>query len=195
MLKGLAAHYVRGNIISEKSYKIALDIQRYEPDDLVSAQIIARWYHHTNRIDDESLAFMKRVAEQIPKDVQIKLFLLEIYFRRKEYQSVIREAMYIFPLTVDNVIVHSLFIDSIVRLKQFKMLLTEYERLAAENPGSIVVKYIYQSLHSLLVKKRGYPETDVSLALKVNFTVCPKCFHLNLTEYNNCQKCKAQLNP
>jgi hypothetical protein len=138
---------------------------------------------------------MKRITQLLPREVTIKLYLLEIYFRRKNYKEVVREAIGIFPLNVDNIVVHSLFIDSIVRLKQPKMLLTEYNRLSLEYPGSVIVKYLYQSFHSLLVRNRQYPETDISLSLKVNFTVCPRCFHLNLTEFNHCQKCKAQLNP
>jgi tetratricopeptide (TPR) repeat protein len=195
MLKALAAYFLKQNQISEKASRIATDIQRYDPDDLTSSQLLARCYHSNNRIDDEALGFMKRITQLLPREVTIKLYLLEIYFRRKNYKEVVREAIGIFPLNVDNIVVHSLFIDSIVRLKQPKMLLTEYNRLSLEYPGSVIVKYLYQSFHSLLVRNRQYPETDISLSLKVNFTVCPRCFHLNLTEFNHCQKCKAQLNP
>lgn len=195
MMKELCAAFLKGNIVTEKSAKIAGDVLRFEQDDTVAGQLLAKWYHACHRTDDEAADFIRRMAERMPKDTGLRIFLLEIFFRRKDYKAVVREAMYLFALTVDNVIVHSLFIDALVRLQQPKVLLQEYQRLLAENPGSVVVKFIHQSLQSLLVRKRAYPEVDVALSLKVNFTVCPKCFHLNLAEFHHCQKCRSQLTP
>ncbi|HNY11499.1 MAG TPA: hypothetical protein PKK26_07925, partial [Candidatus Wallbacteria bacterium] len=99
----------------------------------------------------------------------------------------------LFSYAIDNILVHSIFIDSIVNLQKPKMLITEYERMCHENPGSVITSFINQSLRSLIIDKSATSKVDYAVAVRVNFNVCHKCFHLNLNEFNNCQRCGSAL--
>lgn len=188
-MKIVAAYNAQQNQIDEKTVQLATDIIAVEPDNDIAGKAVIKYFNKIKRSDDEVLKFIEHYTEVYPRDIDCRIILLEVLYRRKDYKHIINECNFLFTYTIDNVLIHSIFIDSIVNLNQPKLLISEYERLLHENPGSIITNFICQSLKSIIIDKKRIPQVDYSIAVRVNFNVCSKCFHLNLNDYNNCQRC------
>ncbi|HOT77612.1 MAG TPA: zinc ribbon domain-containing protein, partial [Candidatus Wallbacteria bacterium] len=145
------------------------------------------------RFDDEAVRFIEKYVESYPRDIDSRVIMLETLYRKKDYKKIVSECSVLFTYVCDNILIHSIFIDSIVNLNKPQMLISEYQRLVHENPGSIITNFIFQSLKSIIVDKKKTPQVEYALAVRVNFNVCHKCFHLNLNEFNNCQRCGSAL--
>lgn len=193
MLKIVASYNAYQNVMDDRAIQVATDILSSEPLNEVAGRTVIKYFNKVKRSDDEALRFVEKFVENYPRDIDAHIAMLELLYRRKEFKKIITECNVLFAYAVDNILVHSLFIDSIVNLNMPRMLLTEYERLAHENPGSYVTNFINQSVRSIIVDKKKIPQVDYALAVRVNFNVCHKCFHLNLNEYNNCQRCGSAL--
>ncbi len=193
MLKAVLNHNISQNVIDEAGVQIASDILSVDTANEAAGRYVVKYFSKIKRFDDEALRFIEKYMETCPRDVESRIILLETYYRRKDYKKVISECGVLFTYVCDNILIHSIFIDSIVNLNKPQMLITEYDRLSRENPGSIITNFINQSLRSLIIDKKSTPQVDYALAVRSNFSVCHKCFHLNLNEYNNCQRCGSAL--
>jgi tetratricopeptide (TPR) repeat protein len=193
MLKAVLNHNVSQNSIDEAGVQIASDILSVDIANETAGRYIVKYFSKIKRFDDEALRFVEKYMEACPRDVDSRIILLETYYRRKDYKKVISECGVLFTYACDNILIHSIFIDSIVNLNKPQMLISEYDRLSRENPGSIITNFINQSLRSLIIDKKSAPQVDYALAVRINFNVCHKCFHLNLNEFNNCQRCGSAL--
>lgn len=193
MLKAVLSHNAAQNVIDEQGVQIAGDILAADPSNENAARYVVKYFGKVKRFDDEAVRFMEKYIESYPRDIDTRVIYLESLYRRKDYKKIIGECSVLFSYACDNVLIHSIFIDSIVNLNKPQMLVTEYQRLAHENPGSVIVNFIHQSLNSLIVDKKRTAQVDYALAVRVNFGVCQKCFHLNLNEFNNCQRCGSAL--
>ncbi len=193
MLKAVAAYNASQNLIDDRAVQIAMEIIGSEPNNETAGRTLVKYFNKVKRIDDEALKFVEKFVESYPRDIDAHIVMLEMFYRRKEYQKIISDCNVLFAFAIDNILVHSIFIDSIVNLQKPKMLITEYERMSHENPGSLITNFINQSLRSLILEKSSVPRVDYAIAVRVNFNVCHKCFHLNLNEFNNCQRCGSAL--
>ncbi|HBC75968.1 MAG TPA: hypothetical protein DC017_14185 [Candidatus Wallbacteria bacterium] len=193
MLKAVLNHNVSQNSVDEFGVQIAGDILAADPSNETAARFIVKYFNKVKRFDDEALKFMEKFVESYPRDVDSRVIYLETLYRRKDFKKIVSECSVLFSYACDNILIHSIFIDSIVNLNKPQMLVSEYQRLAHENPGSIIVNFISQSLNSIIVDKKRMPQVEYALAVRVNFSVCNKCFHLNLNEFNNCQRCGSAL--
>jgi len=193
MLKIVASYNAYQNVMDDRAIQVATDILANEPLNEVAGRTIIKYFNKVKRSDDEALRFVEKFVEAFPRDIETHIVMLETLYRRKEYKRIITECNVLFAYAVDNILVHSIFIDSIVNLNMPKMLLTEYDRLLHENPGSVVTSFISQSIKSIIVDRKKIPQVDYAVAVRVNFNVCHKCFHLNLNEFNNCQRCGSAL--
>ncbi len=193
MLKAVLNYNVSQNSIDEAGVQIAGDILSAEPANEAAGRFVVKYFSKVKRFDDEALRFIEKYIESYPRDIDSRIIYLETLYRRKDYKKIASECGVLFTYACDNILIHSIFIDSIVNLNKPQMLITEYERLYRENPGSIITNFIHQSLRSLIVDKKSSPQADYALAVRVNFNVCHKCFHLNLNEFNNCQRCGSAL--
>ena len=193
MLKSVAAYNASQNLVDDRAVQIAMEIIGSEPNNETAGRTLVKYFNKVKRIDDEALKFVEKFVESYPRDIDAHIVMLEMLYRRKEFQKIISECNVLFAYAIDNILVHSIFIDSIVNLQKPKMLITEYERMCHENPGSVIASFINQSLRSLIIDKSQVPRVDYAVAVRVNFNVCHKCFHLNLNEFNNCQRCGSAL--
>jgi|GEM_PF-5883481 len=193
MLKAVLNYNVAQNIIDERAVQIATDVLAVEGSNEPAGRFIVKYFNKVKRFDDEALKFIEKFVENYPRDVESHIVLLETVYRRKDFKRIVNDSNILFAYAIDNVLIHSLFIDSIVNLNKPQMLVSEYERLLHENPGSLITNFIYQSFKSLIVDKKRTPQVDYAVAVRVNFGVCHKCFHLNLNDFNNCQRCGSAL--
>jgi len=193
MLKAVLNHNIGQNIIDEAGVQIASDILSVDPSNEAAAKFIVKYFNKVKRFDDEAVRFMEKYIESYPRDIDSRVIMLETLYRKKDYKKIVSECSVLFTYVCDNILIHSIFIDSIVNLNKPQMLISEYQRLVHENPGSIITNFIFQSLKSIIVDKKKTPQVEYALAVRVNFNVCHKCFHLNLNEFNNCQRCGSAL--
>ncbi|HPG57722.1 MAG TPA: hypothetical protein PKW98_07875 [Candidatus Wallbacteria bacterium] len=193
MLKAVLNHNIGQNIIDEAGVQIASDILSVDPSNEAAAKFIVKYFNKVKRFDDEAVRFMEKYIESYPRDIDSRVIMLETLYRKKDYKKIVSECSVLFTYVCDNILIHSIFIDSIVNLNKPQMLISEYQRLVHENPGSIITNFIFQSIKSIIVDKQKTPQVEYALAVRVNFNVCHKCFHLNLNEFNNCQRCGSAL--
>ncbi|HNY13378.1 MAG TPA: hypothetical protein PKK26_17445, partial [Candidatus Wallbacteria bacterium] len=91
MLKAVSVYNASQNLIDDRSIQIAMEIIGTEPNNEIAGRTLVKYFNKVKRIDDEALKFVEKFVESYPRDIDTHVVMLEMLYRRKEFQKIISE--------------------------------------------------------------------------------------------------------